>query len=207
MDQQAFRKLSYGLYVITTHYDGVDAGCVANTLQQVTASPQQLAISLNKDNFTAQMIDKAKRFCGVVLTQQCDMEVIKTFGFHCSKDFDKFSADNIGRGKDKIAYLTDHVAARFHCKVVKQLDIGSHLLFVGEVEEAEVINEEEVMTYAYYHQEKNGATPKNAPGYQKASEQQGWRCTICGYLYEGDVLPPDFICPICGATADEFEKI
>lgn len=207
MNQKAFQKISYGLYVITSSYDGIDAGCVANTLQQVTSSPAQLAITLNKDNFTAQIIDKAKRFCSVVLTQQCDMEAIKTFGFHCSKDYDKFSGGNIARGTDGMAYLDDHVAARFHCKVVKQLDVGTHIIFVGEVGEAEVVNEEEVMTYAYYHQVKNGVTPKNAPSYQKESEKQGWRCTICGYIYEGDVLPEGYICPICGAPADVFEKL
>lgn len=206
MNQIAFQKLSYGLYVISSSFEGKDAGCVANTLQQVTSSPAQLAVTLNKDNYTAQIINQAKRFDGVVLTQKSDMETIKKFGFHSSIDYDKFR-DGIERGEDGIAYPVDHIAARFSCKVVKQLDLGSHILFVGEVEEAQVKGDDEVMTYAYYHQVKNGATPKNAPSYQEKSEKSGWRCSICGYIYEGDVLPEDYVCPLCGAPASVFEKV
>lgn len=206
MDQIAFQKLSYGLYVISSSYNGKDAGCVANTLHQVTSSPAQLAVTLNKDNYTTQIIEQAKRFDGVVLTQNSDMETIKTFGFHTSKDYDKFHGE-IERGKDGIAYPNDHIAARFSCKVVNQLDLGTHILFIGEVEDAEVKGNDEVMTYAYYHQVKNGATPKNAPSYQEKSEKKGWRCTICGYIYEGEILPEDYICPLCGAPASVFEKV
>lgn len=207
MDQKAFFKLSYGLYIISTSHDGKDAGCVANTLHQVTSSPAQLAVTLNKDNYTEQLIEKTGRFCGSVLTQDCGMDIIKTFGFASSKDTDKFANCAYRRDENGIAYPNEHVASVFSVKVVQKVDLGTHVMFIGEVENAEVLNDEEVMTYAYYHQVKNGSTPKNAPSYQEKTEKSGWRCTICGYIYEGDPLPEDFVCPLCGAPASVFEKI
>ena len=207
MDQTAFFKLSYGLYIISTTSEGKDAGCVANTLHQVTSSPAQLAVTLNKDNYTEQLIEKSGRFSAVVLTQNCGMDIIKNFGFCSSRDNDKFAQCTYRRDTHGVPYPSEHMAARYSLKVVKTLDLGTHVMFVGEVEEAELLSEEEVMTYAYYHQVKNGATPKNAPSYQEKSEKSGWRCTICGYIYEGDPLPQDYVCPLCGAPAALFEKL
>lgn len=207
MDQTAFFKLSYGLYIISTTFEGKDAGCVANTLHQVTSSPAQLAVTLNKDNYTEQLIEKSGRFAAVVLTEYCDMDTIKNFGFCSSRDNDKFEKCVYQRDTHGVPYPKEHMAARYSLKVVQTLDLGTHVMFVGEVEEAEVLSEEEVMTYAYYHQVKNGATPKNAPSYQEKSEKSGWRCTICGYIYEGDPLPEDYVCPLCVAPAALFEKL
>lgn len=207
MDQKAFFNLSYGLYIISTSHDGKDAGCVANTLQQVTSSPQQMAVTLNKDNYTEQLIEKSGRFCGSVLSQDTDMEMIKTFGFQSSKDTNKFEKVESKRDKNGILYPISNIVSYFSVKVVQKVDLGTHVMFIGEVEEAEVVSEKEVMTYAYYHQVKNGSTPKNAPSFQQKTEKSGWRCTICGYIYEGDPLPEDYVCPLCGAPASLFEKI
>ncbi|MEG0709685.1 MAG: flavin reductase [Longicatena sp.] len=207
MDQKALYKLSYGLYIISSSENGLDVGCVANTLHQVTSSPMQLSITLNKDNVTQQVIDRTKKFDAVVLTQECNLDVIGTFGFHSSKDVDKFEKVAFKRDDQGIPYLIDHCASRFSCQVVAQLDLGTHVTFIGEVKDAEVLNNEEVMTYAYYHQVKNGTTPKNAPSFQEAPASKGWRCSICGYIYEGEDLPSDFICPICKAPASVFEKL
>ena len=207
MDQKAFFNLSYGLYIISTSHDGKDAGCVANTLQQVTSSPQQMAVTLNKDNYKEQLIEKSGRFCGSVLSQDTDMEMIKTFGFQSSKDTNKFEKVESKRDKNGILYPISNIVSYFSVKVVQKVDLGTHVMFIGEVEEAEVVSEKEVMTYAYYHQVKNGSTPKNAPSFQQKTEKSGWRCTICGYIYEGDPLPEDYVCPLCGAPASLFEKI
>lgn len=208
MDEKALFKLSYGLYIISSSFEGKDAGCVVNTLHQVTSSPIQVSVAVHKDNVTQQIIDQAKRFDAVVLTQDVDMDVIGTFGFHSSKDINKFEKVSYQRDQTGIPYVNEHVAARLSCRVVNQLDVGSHMMFIAEVEEAEVLSQEEVMTYAYYHQVKNGTTPKNASSYQATEEvKKGWRCTICGYIYEGDPLPTDFVCPICGAPASVFEKL
>ncbi|MXQ74015.1 flavin reductase [Clostridiaceae bacterium DONG20-135] len=207
MDLKAFFKLSYGLYVISSSVGDHKAGCVANTLNQVTNDPARMSVTLNKDNDTMQTIAKSGRFAAIVLSESTNMELIKTFGFQSSKDTDKFSGYDTKMDELGSPYITDHATARFTCKVVNQIDLGTHVMFIGEVESAEVLSEEPVMTYAYYHQVKNGATPKNAPSYQKETKKVGWRCTICGYIYDGDPLPEDYICPLCGAPASAFEKL
>lgn len=207
MNEKALFALSYGLYVISSEFEGKTAGCVANTLHQVTSSPIQVSITLNKNNVTEQYMENSGKFNAVVLTQNVSMDTIKTFGFQSSKDIDKYAlvsheVDGLG-----IPYMNEHVAARLTCNIVGKLDVGSHVTFIGEVVEAEVMSDEEVMTYAYYHKVKNGATPKNASSYQEKAEKHGWRCTICGYIYEGEELPEDYVCPLCGAPAAVFEKI
>jgi len=122
MDQTAFFKLSYGLYIISTTSEGKDAGCVANTLHQVTSSPAQLAVTLNKDNYTEQLIEKSGRFSAVVLTQNCGMDIIKNFGFCSSRDNDKFAQCTYRRDTHGVPYPSEHMAARYSLKVVKTLD-------------------------------------------------------------------------------------
>lgn len=109
--------------------------------------------------------------------------------------------------KNGIKYVTDCAAARYSCKVVKSLDLGTHVMFIGEVLDAEVLNEDEVMTYSYYHKVKKGTTPKNAPSYKEETKKKGFRCEVCGYILEADEIPDDFICPICGVGKDRFKKI
>lgn len=208
MDPKAFFKLSYGLYIISTEADGKQAGCIANTFNQVTSSPAQVSVTLNKDNATEQRIEKSGKFAVTVLQQSADMELIGRFGFHCSRDTDKFSGLDCGTDEQGLPYVKAHAASRFSCKVVKTLDLGTHVLFIGEVVGSEVLDNGPVMTYEYYHQVKNGRTPKNAPSYQEEKKRvSGWCCLLCGYVYEGEILPADFICPICSAPASAFEKI
>lgn len=206
MNQAAFHKLSYGLYIISTTFEGKDAGCVANTLHQVTSSPAQLSITLNKDNYTEQLMEKSGIFNAVVLTQSVGMDIIKTFGFSSSKDVDKYATVPHARDCQNIPYLTEHTSAQFTCKIVNKLDLGTHVMFIGEIVNCDVLCTEEVMTYAYYHTVKNGGTPKNAPSFQEV-KKSGWRCTICGYIYEGETLPDDYVCPLCNAPAAVFEKV
>ena len=207
MNETALFKLSYGLYIISSSFEGKDAGCVVNTLHQVTASPIQLSVAVNKDNYTETVIEKSGSFNAVALTQDVPMDVIKRFGFQSSKDHNKYDGIESKRDKQRIPYLTKHTAAVLTCRVVNQLDVGSHVIFIGEVVDCDVLCQDEVMTYAYYHKVKNGTTPKNASSYQEKPEKKGWRCTICGYIYEGDPLPEDYVCPVCGAPASCFEKI
>lgn len=209
MDAKALFSLSYGLYIISTNHDGKASGCVINTLHQVTSSPTQVSIAVNKDNYTQSQIEQSGKFEAMILTQDVDMDVIGTFGFHSSKNMNKFETLPHELDEYGIPYLTQHVASRLLCRVVLAMDIGTHMLFIAEVEDAQVLSSEEVMTYAYYHQVKNGLTPKNASTFQETNNEvkRGWRCTICGYIYEGDPLPSDFICPICKADASAFEKL
>lgn len=207
MNETALYKLSYGLYIISSSFEGKDAGCVVNTLHQVTSSPIQLSVAVNKDNYTQQVIAKSGKFNAVVLTQDTSMDMIRRFGFQSSKDHEKYEGIAYARDGQDLPYITEHVAARFTCKVVQSLDVGSHVIFIGEVVDCDVETQEEVMTYSYYHKVKNGSTPKNASSYQAKAEKSGWRCSICGYIYEGDPLPEDYVCPLCGAPASVFEKV
>ena len=209
MDPKAFFKLSYGVYIVSTSADGKNAGCVINTLTQVTAEPARLSIALNKNNETLKLIEISGTFSAVVLSDDVTMDQIKRFGFQSSRDANKF--DGIPQGRDGLnnPYPTDGVCARFACRVVSTLDVGTHVIVVGEVIEAEALDmNAPALTYSNYHHKKNGATPPNAPSYQKdAGTVVGYRCKVCGYILESDTLPPDFICPVCGKDARYFEKL
>ena len=167
MDKKAFFKLSYGLYIITTAYDGKNSGCVVNTFTQVTSEPAKVSVAINKNNFTKQQIEKSGSFSAVVLSQDADIKLIGTFGFRSSADTDKFAGLPTKQDAHGNPYVTQSTAARFTCKVIDMVDVGSHVLFIAEVEDAEVLSDAEPMTYSYYHQIKKGTTPKNAPSYQK----------------------------------------
>ena len=212
MDIQAFFKLSYGLYVVSARSGEKKYGCIVNTLQQVTAEPPMLSVAVNKNSVTAKAILDSGRFCGTVLTETADLHLIGTFGFKNSEAVDNFAAFSTKEDENNIPYLTEHAAARYSCEVAGTLDLGTHILIIGKVTEAEILSDEPVMTYDYYHRVVKGGTPPTAPSYKgnishKPAQKAQWRCKICGYIYEGDPLPADFVCPICGQGADKFEKV
>ena len=215
VDTSAFHALSYGLYVISSTREGRSVGCIVNTFAQVTSSPAQATIAINKDNYTTGGILETGRFEASVLTESAPMELIGTFGFHCSADTDKFAEIECAQDVAGIRYPTAHVASHFEVKVKETLDLGTHLLFVGEVERAEVLSQEPPMTYAYYHQVKGGKTPPKASSFDPADnaavaqggKRVAWRCTICGHIEYVDELPDGFVCPVCGVGKDLFERI
>lgn len=231
INKSAFRNLSYGLYLVTSMKDGKPVGCVVNTFAQVTSDPPQVSIAINKDNYTTQGILETKRFEVSVLHENASMELIGTFGFHTSKDTDKFANFEHAESSQGLPYITEQICAHFSVAVTQSLDLGSHMFFVGDVVEAEVASDDNPMTYAYYHQVKGGRTPKNASSFstdvleqdakvQEAAEvnspirpeeskktKYAWRCSLCGYTEYVDELPDDFTCPICGATKEFFERI
>ncbi|MEG0275707.1 MAG: flavin reductase [Coprobacillus sp.] len=207
MDIKAFFKLTYGLYIVTTKNKDQESGCVINTMTQVTASPSQVSIALNKDNYTTELIKESGIFNVSVLLDNVSMDTIRNFGFQSGKDVNKFEnmdykIDNLG-----IKYLTKESAATFSCKVNQIVDAGTHFMFIAEVVDTKVLSEEEVLTYSAYHEKKNGATPKNAPSYIEEPTQSGYRCDVCGFIYEGETLPEDYICPVCKVDASHFQKI
>lgn len=208
MDMTAFFKMSYGLYIASTVHEGKQYGCVLNTMAQVTSSPAQISIALNKGNATTAAILASGVFSGVVLTEETPMDTIATFGFQSSKDVDKFATLAHSTDKNGVAYPNEHMAAQFTCHVVGSLDVGSHMLIIGEVEDCQVLSEEAPMTYAYYHKVKKGQTPPKASSYQEeAPKASGYRCSICGYIYEGDALPADYKCPLCKQPTSAFVKV
>ena len=227
IDRKAFRSLSSGLYLITAREGDAKFGCVVNTLVQVASEPPTLAVSLNKENATARAVRESGRFAATVLAQDTPMELIGTFGFHTSTELNKFADCNHALDGSEVPYVTEHGLARFSVFVTETIDVGSHYLFVGTVEEAEVLGAGDPLTYAYYHAVKGGKTPPKAATYNGGDEAApagvattasgapatgkriAWRCMLCGYIEEGypEGLPEGYTCPICGATRDMFERI
>lgn len=219
IDPTAFHCLSYGLYLISSKAEGQSAGCVANTFQQVTSSPLQVSVALNKDNATTDVVRASQRFVATCLSEDASMELIGTFGFHCSLDRDKFAACTVSHDGAGLPYVVEHACSRFSVRVVQEVDLGTHILFVGEVEEAERLDVQDPMTYAYYHQVKGGKTPPKASSYlpenisvNNESEDAprpkiAWYCTVCGHVEYLDELPGDYACPVCGVEKDLFKQV
>ncbi|MEG0071791.1 MAG: flavin reductase [Raoultibacter sp.] len=221
MDTTAFFALNYGLYIVSSAVGEERSGCVVNTFSQVTSNPIQVSVTLNKENNTTQVIERSGLFTVVCLAQDAPLELIGTFGFHSSIDTDKFAEWPHTCDEGGVPFVTEHTVARFSAKVVATLDVGTHIIFIGEAIEAEVTSAATPMTYAYYHQVKGGKTPPKASTF--AAEQTipvvlsdptaptkkriGWLCTVCGYIEWADELPEDFTCPVCGAGKESFERI
>ena len=220
MKLKTFNKLSYGLYLITSEYQGKKAGYIANTAFQVTSEPPQIAISCHKDNQTTRVILDSGIFSISVLKKEVNMKIIGDFGFMSSNEIDKFSGINTITAKTGAPIVLDSSVAWFDCKVVKSVDLGSHYLIIGEVLDSNEISDEEPLTYQYYRERYKMYSPKNSPTYiekslldaeastavevEKAEEPEhehifdgdSYVCVICGYTYnpeEGDPsmgIPP-----------------
>ena len=206
LDLKAFQKITYGVYLVSSRCGDISSGCVVNTLTQVTTSPAQVTIAINKQNYTTEIIRKSGRFTAVVLSQSAMMELIGRFGFHCSRDTEKFESFRTRVDESGVPFVCEQASARFSCKVVSSMDAGTHIIFLGEVEAAEVLDSTGPMSYAYYHQIKNCITPPRASVYQP-EPAKGYRCRICGYVLDSDTVPDDFVCPICGRGKEHLEKI
>lgn len=197
----AMQKFSYGLFVLTAKEGEKDNGCIINTAIQAASEPKQVSICVNKANHTCGMIERTGAFNVSFLSEEAKFEVFKHFGFSSGRDTDKFAdyAD-AKRAENGILYVTKGVNAMVSVKVAQTIDLGSHLMFVGEVTEEQVLSETASATYQYYfdHIKPKPETEKKVKGYV---------CKICGYVYEGDELPPDFICPLCKHGAEDFEPL
>lgn len=216
IESKAFRTLSYGLFIASSQVDGKNVGCICNTFAQVTSEPLQTSVCLNKENTTTKAIQKSGKLSVTVLSEDASMELIGMFGFHSSAEEDKFAGYTTKFDEQGMPYVEEGAVALFSLKVVNTVDLGTHLMFICEVVQAEkLVEDAAVMTYAYYHAVKGGKTPPRASSYlpesiePKAGEmgpKVGWRCMLCGYIEYVDELPADFMCPICGASRDLFEK-
>ena len=204
IDPAVFHKFSYGLFVLTAQADGKDNGCIINTAAQLTSTPGRINIAVNKANYTHDMILHTGVFNVSVLAEDASFDTFKRFGFSSGKDTDKFAgfAEHIGRSKNGLTYVTLGTNAFLSAKVIDSYDYGTHTLFVAEVTEAAVLRDAPSVTYGYYFEH---IKPKPQPKIEE--EKHGYVCKICGYVYEGDTLPPDFICPLCKHGAEDFEKI
>lgn len=199
MDNNAMFKLSYGLYVLSARSGEKDNGCIINTAAQVTTTPNRLTIAVNKQNYTHDLIQKSGAFNVSILDQSVPFSVFRQFGFQSGKDVDKFEGIEYGRGENGIAYLKNNTSAYISGKVVQEIDLGSHTLFLADVTDAQMLSGGEAVTYSYY---QSNIKPK-----PEQTAKKGYRCKICGYIYEGEPLPEDFICPLCKHGAVDFEKL
>lgn len=199
MDKKAMFQLTYGLFVLTAKEGEFQNGCIINTAIQVTSDPNRISIAVNKGNKTCEMIDKTGEFNVSVLTEKTQFEVFTHFGFQSGRVKDKFEGWGFKEtAENGIYYLTGCTNAYISGKVIQKIDLGTHILFIADVTAAEVLSAEPSVTYTYYQQ---NIKPK--PVEQK---KKGYTCTVCGYVYEGDELPADFICPICKHGVDAFVK-
>lgn len=204
MDKKAMYKLSYGLFVLTAKENGRDNGCIINTAVQAASEPNQLSICVNKANHTHDMIMHTGVFTVSVISQAADFELFQHFGFQTGKTVNKF-ADYAAcrRGENGVLYVTEGTNAFISVKVSKTEDLGSHTMFIGEITDMEVLSDIASATYEYYLEH---IKPK--PQESTAAEGETvWRCKICGFEYVGEVLPDDYICPLCKHPASDFEKI
>jgi flavin reductase (DIM6/NTAB) family NADH-FMN oxidoreductase RutF/rubredoxin len=228
MDTKVFRKISYGVYIVTS-WDGDHInGQAANGVMQVCSRPPTIATAINKENLTHQFIQKSGVFAISIIAQDAPLSLIGRFGFKSGREVNKFEGGISYRlGKNGCPIIAEHTVGYLEGKVTRQLDAGTHTIFMGEVLEGELLGDGEPMTYAYYHDVKRGTTPRTAPTYietknvkKKGEAMKKYRCKVCGYIYDPEAgdpdggiapgtpfekLPDDWTCPVCGATKDEFE--
>lgn len=201
MNNNAMYKLSYGLFVITANENGFDNGCIINTAQQVTTNPNRISVTLNKNGKTHAMIKNTGDFNISVISEDACFELFKHFGFQSGANCNKFNGfEAAERAENGIFYLTKGVNSYISAKVIQEIDLGTHTMFIADVTDADIVSDLPSATYAYYH---SNIKPKPQ---EKKSAKTVWRCRICGYIYEGDELPKDFSCPICKHPASDFEK-
>ncbi len=203
VDPTAFFKFTYGLEIVTTQVDGKDYGCIINSAGQAAdGDPKTVTISVINKNHTADMIKAAGKFNVSVLTEDAPFSLFQHFGFQSGRDVDKFADvaydDRLENG---IRYIPTYTNAVFGCEVIQFVDLGKSTLFIANVTEAKVLSNAPSATYAYYHAH---IKPKKAP---VTEQKEGWRCTICGYFYEGAEMPDDYVCPLCKHGKDAFEYV
>lgn len=211
MNSKIFYDMSYGVYVVTTMDGERPTGCVANSIMQVTSSPATVALSMNHDNYTNKCIKESKMFAYSILSEDSQPTLIGQFGFQSGRDRDKFNGVSYEM-RSGLPVLTD-TRGYVVCRVTDTMETSTHTVFLGEVLDGDVFEgHKEAMTYAYYHKVVKGKSPKNAPTYLPEEEPEKkaaskFVCQVCGYIYEGDEMPQDFKCPICGQGPDKFVKI
>lgn len=203
MNNQAMFRFGYGLYVLTTQENGFDNGCIINTAVQITSTPNRILIAVNKQNKTHDMILASKVFNLSMIAENATFDLFKHFGFQSGKNVNKF-ADYTAcdRAANGVLYITGQTNAFVSGRVIQTMDMDTHTLFIAEVTDAEVLSDVPTATYTYYQEH---IKPK--PDVPVKEGKTKWVCKICGYVYEGEELPADFICPICKHGAEDFEKV
>ena len=198
-DLTALFRLEYGLYVVTSHDGKKDNGLIVNTVTQVTNSPNRVAVTVNKENYSHHVIRQTGKMNVNCLTVDAPFSVFETFGFQSGRNVDKFADCEPLRSDNGLIFLPRYINSFLSLQVEQYLDLGTHGMFICSVTEARVLSDRESMTYTYYHE---NVKPK-----PQTEGKKGFVCKICGYVYEGDTLPADIVCPLCKHGAADFEEI
>ena len=217
MDKTLFRDITYGMYLVTTKYDNKKVGCIINTLTQVTSKEPIISISLNKDNYTNKAILESKKFIVSILSVDTSPSLIGTFGYHSSKDIDKFKDFNYELIND-MPVIKENICGYLEVELINNIDCNTHDIFIAKVINTTKLSNIEPMTYKYYHENLKGTSPKNAPTFieeeQVSTTSNKYKCPLCGYIYDDakesvkfEDLPEDWKCPLCGAPKSLFTKI
>jgi len=236
MNQDALFKITYGLYILSASDGQRMTGHVSNTVFQITADPVRFAVASNKNNLTTELILKSNAFSISVLEQDVDLNFLGPWGFKSGRDIKKFEGLKYKIGQTGSPILLEKAVAYFECKLTKTIDTGTHILFIGDVIDMDVVNKSTTpLTYEYYRRVIKGISPKNSPTYIKdhdkveavkptsvSAKKQLYQCTVCGLIYdpeEGDPdsgiapgtafedIPDNWTCPVCGVTKDDFKPI
>ena len=198
IDPKALFKIGYGLYVVTSNDGHKDNGCIVNTVVQLTDNPYRVAVNINKANYSHSTIKTTKKLNVNVLSIETPFSVFQNFGFRSGRDNDKFEGIEAWHSANGLAVLPKYINAYMSLDVENYVDLGTHGMFICKVTDSKVITQVETMTYNYYQ-----ANVKPKP----ETKKKGWVCKVCGYVYEGDELPEDFICPLCKHGASDFERL
>ncbi|MBM7623617.1 rubredoxin [Sporohalobacter salinus] len=227
MDLDVMKNISYGLYVISSKSDDEINGLMANAVVQTSADPPTISVCLNKDSYTNQLVKESKVLSISILEKETPLKLIGNFGFNSGRDINKFEDVDYKLGQTGAPVLLEHSLGYVEAEVINIVEVETHTLFICNIVNTENFNKQEPMTYAYYHQVKNGKTPKSAPSYVEEStanskESGKYECEVCGYIYnpdngdpDNDVkpgtdfedLPEDWQCPICGVGKEQFEAV
>ena len=198
-DMTALFKIGYGLYVVTSNDGKKDNGLIVNTVAQVSDAPKRISVTINKANYSHHVIKQTGKMNVNCLSVDTPFSVFEKFGFASGRNIDKFAGETVLRSGNGLVFLSTYINSFMSLTVENYVDLGSHGMFICTIDEARVISDRETMTYAYYH-----ANVKPKP---KTEGKKGYVCKICGYVYEGENLPEDFICPLCKHPASDFEPI
>lgn len=212
MNTNAFRSLSYGVYIISAWAQGRPTGCTANSAMQITADPATIAISINHANYTNQCIQETGKFAISILGEHSEPSIIGTFGFQSGREVNKF--DSVAYEVKGYMPVVQDACAYIVCEVINKMETDTHTVFLGKVTDCDVLKADDAMTYAYYHNVIKGKSPKTAPTYlpekEEEKEKELYVCSICGYVYDGEIpfeeLPEDYVCPLCKQPKSVFEK-
>ncbi len=227
MNRAALHKISYGLYIVTAGADGKFNGQIANSIVQVTSRPATVAVCINKENYTHDLIRSSRKFTVSIVTEAAPMTFIGLFGFKSGRAVDKLKDTKTKAGVTGVPYILDYCLGYIETELEGELDCGSHTIFVGKVVEADLTDDGEPMTYAYYQNVKGGKSPKTAPTFdadaaaaKPKAPAKRYVCSVCGYVYDPEAgdpangvaagtdfkdVPDTWTCPICGAEKDKFE--